>query len=123
MPSFTIKLKPKYIMNFINDIWTNLLPMINWVVFILVIASGYFIRATPILKKCSTTLKVLIFSLVISISYAVFEKLNPGVFIASYFIAFGFHSAILKLIERFFTKSVPSAESKSSLIGDRPDDR
>ena len=30
-------------MNFINEIWTNLVPMINWVVFIIVIASGYFI--------------------------------------------------------------------------------
>jgi hypothetical protein len=114
-------------MNFLNDIWTNLLPVINWVVFIIVIASGYFIRATPILKKCSTTLKVLIFSLVISLSYAVFERLNPGVFIASYFIAFGFHSAILKLIERFFTKSetikTSARKSRQELIGDRPDDR
>lgn len=110
-------------MNYLNDIWTNLLPMINWVIFILVIASGYFIRATPILKNCSKTLKVLIFSLIISVSYAVFEKINPGVFIASYFIAFGFHSAILKLIERFFTKTVKKVQNRSSLIGDRPDDR
>lgn len=112
-------------MIYLNDIWTDLLPMINWVIFVLVIASGYFIRATPILKKCSTTLKILIFSLITSVSYAVFEKINPGVFIASYFIAFGFHSAILKLIERFFTKSetVKTSARKSRLIGDRPDDR
>ena len=110
-------------MNYLNDIWTNLLPMINWVIFVLVIASGYFIRATPILKNCSKTLKVLIFSLIISVSYAVFEKINPGVFIASYFIAFGFHNAILKLIERFFTKTVKKVQNRSSLIGDRPDDR
>lgn len=110
-------------MNYLNDIWNYILPMIDWVVFSLVIASGYFIRATPILKKYSTTLKVLLFSLVISLSYAVFEKINPGVFIASYFIAFGFHSAILKLIEGFFTKTVKNVQNRSSLIGDRPNDR
>lgn len=121
-------------MGYLNDIWTNLQPMINWVVFVLVIASGYFIRVTPILEKCSTTLKVLIFSLVISVSYAVFEKLNPGMFIASYFIAFGFHSAILKLLERAIFGDGDSGGSEKPntqsvfyrarrLIGSRPDDR
>lgn len=111
-------------MNYLNDIWNNIQPMINWVVFVLVIASGYFIRATPILKKCSTTLKVLIFSLVVTVIYAVSTKLNIGVFIASYFIAFGFHSAILKLIERLFIKkNINASEKASRLIGDRPDDR
>ena len=110
-------------MNYLNDIWTNLLPMINWVIFVLVIASGYFIRVTPMLKNFSKTLKVLIFSLIISLSYAIFEKINPGVFIASYFAAFGFHSAILKLIERFFTKTLKNVKNRSSLIGYRPDDR
>lgn len=111
-------------MNYLNDIWTNIQPMINWVVFVLVIASGYFIRATPILKKCSTTLKVLIFSLIVTVIYAISTKLNVGIFIASYFIAFGFHSAILKLIERFFIKkNINTSEKASRLIGDRPDDR
>ena len=75
------------------------------------------------LKNCSKTLKVLIFSLITSVSYAVFEKINPGIFIASYFTAFGFHSAILKLIEKFFTRTVKMVQNRSSLIGDRPDDR
>lgn len=111
-------------MNYINDVWNNIQPMINWVVFVLVIASGYFIRATPILKKCSTTLKVLIFSLIVTVIYAISTKLNIGVFIASYFIAFGFHSAILKLLERVFVKKDSGTSKKvSRLIGDRPDDR
>lgn len=89
-------------MNYLNDIWNYLLPMINWVVFVLVIASGYFIRATPILKKCSTTLKVLVFSLVVTVIYAISTKVNVGVYVASYFLAFGFHSAIIKMVERLF---------------------
>ena len=48
-------------MNYLNDIWKELLPMINWVIFVLVIGSGYFIRATPILKKISTTEEVVEF--------------------------------------------------------------
>jgi len=109
-------------MDFLNDVWQHLLPMINWVVFVLVIASGYFIRATPMLKRWCTTLKVLVFSLIVTVIYAVSVKLNLGVFVASYFLAFGFHSAILKMLERIFY-TPKNAQSRESLIGDRPDDR
>lgn len=109
-------------MNFLNDVWQHLLPMINWVVFVLVIASGYFIRATPILKKWSTTTKVLVFSLMITLIYSIATKVDVGVFVASYFLAFGFHSVILKMLERMFYNP-KGTQKRESLIGDRPDDR
>lgn len=91
-------------MDLLNDVWQHLLLVINWVIFLLVIASGYFVRVTPILKNHSTTIKVLFFSSSVTILYAILTKVDAGTFIASYFIAFGFHSAILKVIERFLNK-------------------
>jgi hypothetical protein len=89
-------------MNYLNDIWNHILPLIDWVVFLLVIASGYFIRVTPLLENLSTTKKVLIFSLIITIIYTIAAGVDIGVYVASYFLAFGFHSAIIKMIERMF---------------------
>ena len=83
-------------MNYLNDIWKELLPMINWVIFAIVIGSGYFIRATPILKKISTTLKVFLFSLITTSAYTFYAEIEISIFISSYFISFGFHSAIIK---------------------------
>lgn len=112
-------------MEYLNDIWNTILPMIDWVVFALVIASGYFIRVTPILKKCSITVKVLVVSSVVTGIYAISTGLNLGIWIASFFLAFGFHSAVLKLLERLLFPSAIKSEkqSRQSLIGDRPDDR
>ena len=93
-------------MSFFNDIWNEIMPNINWAIFILVIASGYFVRVTPILNRCSTTLKVLIFSLSITVLYGFASNINLGVFIVSYFSAFGFHSAIIKLIERYIKNKI-----------------
>jgi hypothetical protein len=106
-------------MEYLDQIFNQILPVIDWVVFFLVITSGYLVRGikTPKIKKYSTIGKVLVCSLVVSILYSIFAGVNPGKFIASYFIAFGFHTVIIKKIEGFF---VPK---NKSLVGDRPDDR
>ena len=46
-------------MNILFEIKDYIIPFINWVIFLLVITSGYLIRATKLLQIISTTLKVL----------------------------------------------------------------
>ena len=91
-------------MELLNEIWQHINPLIDWVVFALVIALGYLVKVanllTSVLPKHSNTLKILVFSLIVTVLYSYFQGISVGKFIASYFLAFGFHSAILKLIER-----------------------
>ena len=87
-----------------QEIKDYIIPFIDWIVFLLVITSGYVIRATKLFPKVSTTLKVLITALVVTVSYSVSVDVKLGVFIASFFLAFGFHGAVLKLLELLFNK-------------------
>lgn len=118
-----------------TEILTQIQGSINWIVFALVIASGYFVRATPILKKHSTTSKLLLFSFVTVALYVYFAKVDVAVAIASYFITVGFHTLIIKQLERRF---IPSERVKyqinlnskqleddltSDIVGGRPGDR
>jgi hypothetical protein len=109
-------------MNYLNDIWNYLLPMIDWVVFALVIASGYFIRATPILKSLDTTVQVLIISTIVTGIYALTAGLNLGIWVASFFLAFGFHSAVLKLLERLLFPKAKNQARARGIGGELPDD-
>lgn len=107
--------------NFINQVYNFIMPLIDWMVFLLVLASGYFVRVTKVLPKLSKTLKILVFSLIVTILYSFASGVEPGIFIASYFIAFGFHSAVLKMFERKIAPMVTSVVQK--IVGDRPTDR
>lgn len=122
--------------NFVNQVYNFIMPLIDWMVFALVLASGYFVRATKLLPKWSKTIKILVFSIIVTLSYSIANDVESGVFIASYFMAFGFHSAILKLLERAISKIVkkedPGIVSENrrekgiegqNIVGDRPDDR
>lgn len=105
----------------VSDIYNYLIPIIDWMVFILVIAIGYLVRGANLLPKWSNTLKIFVFSFVVTLSYSYFSEVNMGKFIASYFLAFGFHSAILKIIERKISNSKIS--NIFSHVGNRPGDR
>lgn len=87
-------------MNYLEEIIKQIQPLVNWAVFVLVIAIGYFVRVTPVLLQHSKTLKIFILSFIITLAYAISEQLSPGVYLVSYFTAFGFHSAILKVLEK-----------------------
>lgn len=106
-------------MNYLDEIFNALLPMVDWLVFALVIASGYFVRATPILKNLSTTVKVLIISTVVTGIYALTAGLNLGIWVASFFLAFGFHSAVLKLLERLLFPKVKT-QARARVGGELP---
>ena len=115
-------------MELLNEIWQHINPLIDWMVFALVIALGYLVKVanllTGILPEYSNTLKILLFSLIVTVLYSYFQGISGGKFIASYFLAFGFHSAILKLIERKLFPSAAHKEAKlSNIVGPRPGDR
>jgi len=118
-----------------TEILTQIQGSINWIVFALVIASGYFVRATPILKNYSTTSKLLTISFVTVALYVYFAKVDVAVAIASYFITVGFHTLIIKQLERRFIPSErakyqmrrstapPEDDFTSDIVGGRPGDR
>jgi len=113
--------------SFFQDVYNYIMPLIDWMVFALVIASGYFVRVTKLLPKKSTTTKVLLSSLFVTVLYTLVQGVPWGMFIASYFLAFGFHSSIIKLIERKVSgnknSSFRSGVESQAIVGDRPDDR
>lgn len=106
------------------NIFNLILSKIDIAVFLLVIASGYFIRAVPIFK--SQTLNVLFISLLVVSIYVFFSKTKLDVVVLTYFATVGFHSLIIKLIERKFTSNKIDhklGSNKSDLIGSRPGNR
>jgi len=89
----------------LTDIWTQINTSIDVVLMITIIAVGYIFGrtalASALFPKWHTTAKVLIVAVPVTILYTYFQKVAPGIAIASFFIAFGFHTVVLKYIDRF----------------------
>ena len=87
----------------LTDVWSHIQEAINWVIVLLVISSGYLGRNQlfrTLTKITSQTARVVIISLIVTVGYTFFAKISASVFIASYFFAFGFHTVIIKFVER-----------------------
>ena len=92
------------------DIWTHINEGVNWIVFLLVIASGYASRSISLFNDVKKITKVLVFSFVSTFIFAIYAKVDPGTYIASYFLAFGFHTVLMRWMDskllNVFSKSI-----------------
>ncbi|AUC13837.1 hypothetical protein BTO06_01130 [Tenacibaculum sp. SZ-18] len=84
-----------------TELVDSVISNINVMIVLLVITSGWFVHKVPIVFVKSKTLKIIVFSLIVTIPYAISLKVGLGKYIASYWIAFGFHTTILKFLERY----------------------
>lgn len=92
----------------LTDIWEHINSSIDWVIVLLVISSGYVLGRIDFTRKLlfkSQTLRVIAVSLGVTLIYAIFTVVPAGKYIASYFIAFGFHTVIIKWIDRRVNRS------------------
>ncbi len=89
-----------------NDIWSSINENIEWAIVIIVWAGGYGIRLLKILPKWSTTIKVALASLLLTVIYALVEKTPIGLALVSYVFAFGFHTLVIKWIDRKISNKI-----------------
>jgi len=80
----------------IEAFWNAINENINFIVVLIVITAGYMVRWINILPYWNKTLKIAIIGLVVSLIYILIEGVSASQWLVSYFVAFGFHSLILK---------------------------
>ena len=96
----------EFIITVLTDIWNHINESIDWIIFLMVIASGYAIRSFALFKNIPKTRKVIFISLIVTLIYGFIQKIDPGVYVASYFLAFGFHTVLIKWLDSKILKSI-----------------
>jgi ABC-type transport system involved in cytochrome bd biosynthesis fused ATPase/permease subunit len=97
------------VMEMFKEIVSFAEPFINWMVFGLVIVSGWFITSVKFCGRCGKTFKVMVISLIVTGFYAYSYKLHLGKYVASWFMAFGVHTTIIKFLQQFGKKIIMKA--------------
>jgi len=77
---------------------------VNWIIFILVIVSGYAARLISFSVFKSKRLQILAVTVVATIIYALIFKVSVVIVLTSYLLARGLHSSIIALIEKYIFK-------------------
>lgn len=77
---------------------------INWIIFLLVIVVGYASRLMPLVVFKSTRLQILVLTVLFTVTFMLIFKIALVVTITSFLLAWGFHSSIIKLIEKYVFK-------------------
>jgi len=77
---------------------------VNWIIVLLVFIVGYLSRLIPLVVIKTNRLQIVILTIVFTITYTIIFKVPIVVAITSYLLAFGFHSSLIKLIERYVFK-------------------
>lgn len=88
-------------MDILSEIWGQVFSLINWAIFSIVIAIGYLARKKSISGPFNTTYAIIISTFIVTLAYTLITRESGGTFIVSYFVAIGFHSAIIKQIEKW----------------------
>lgn len=88
----------------LTDIWAHLKDTIDFTIVCIVIASGYLLARGRVgfafFGRISQTLRVILISLPLTLAYGLSRDVDFGTMVASYFISFGFHSVVLKFIDK-----------------------
>lgn len=80
----------------IANFWQAINDNISYIVVLLVVTSGYIVRWLKVFPQFSTTLKIALLGCIVSIVYTLLSDVTISQWLVSYFVAFGFHTVIIK---------------------------
>lgn len=89
----------------LTDLWNQLAASVDLVLVVVIIACGYLVGRAGLLGRAFSNLrntyKVLIVAVPVTVAYTILQGVAPGVAVATFFVAFGFHGVVLKFIDKW----------------------
>ena len=88
------------------EIWDVVKEQIDWIIVLVTIISGYFIRAFPMFKQYKKINRVVITSLIVTIAYTYLREIDAGKWLVSWFMSFGLHTVFINWLDKKIFKTV-----------------